>query len=185
MKMQIRKSVFETNSSSTHSICISKTKPKINHDVIVGFEIGEYGWENDTVDVKDYLYTAINCQANRDELMAQLKAILDKNNIKYYFGKVKLETYGSGNTYLENGGIDHSGETRDFINAVLNDEDVLMRLIFNDDSVVYTGNDNQDEELDGCNIAWEDIDDYIDGEWVSKPNPYHDEEKFDYFYKGN
>lgn len=184
MKMQIRKSVFETNSSSTHSICISKAKPKINHDVIVGFEIGEYGWMNDTVDIKDYLYTAINCQTDRDELMAQLKAILDKNNIKYYFGKVKLETY-SGSTFLENGSIDHSWETRDFIDVVLSDEDMLMRLIFNDDSVVYTGNDNQDVVLDGCDIAERNTVDYVNGEWICEPNPYHDESKFNYFYKGN
>jgi hypothetical protein len=41
---QIRKGVFETNSSSTHSICIAKddglTIPKSLH-----FDFGEFGWE--------------------------------------------------------------------------------------------------------------------------------------------
>lgn len=39
---QIRKGVFETNSSSTHSICISKTPVK-NLPEFVRFVPGEYG----------------------------------------------------------------------------------------------------------------------------------------------
>ena len=42
--IQIRNGVFETNSSSTHSICIPK-KTSIKRDSIY-FGIGEYGWEN-------------------------------------------------------------------------------------------------------------------------------------------
>ena len=60
-----------------------------------------------------------------------------------------------------------------------------MRYLFGD-SAVYTGNDNQDDRPSGCNIA----DKYIyeedeKGRYVKKVNPYHDEENYDYFYKGN
>lgn len=45
--IQIRKGVFETNSSSTHSICISKEK--VNAKDVAGkkvhFGLGDYGWE--------------------------------------------------------------------------------------------------------------------------------------------
>ena len=56
---QIRKGVFETNSSSTHSICIAKdaelTIPQSLH-----FSFGEFGWECDTLysvsEKASYLY---------------------------------------------------------------------------------------------------------------------------------
>ena len=55
--IQIRAGVFETNSSSTHSIAISKKPVVIGKSIRFG--IGEFGWENDCVDTADYLYTAI------------------------------------------------------------------------------------------------------------------------------
>lgn len=185
MKRQIRNSVFETNSSSTHSIAISK-KP-----VVIGkyihFGIGEFGWENDCVDTADYLYTAILEQNDyRDELLGKLKEILDKYSIEYEFEEPEWHksSYNDG-VWLEYGYIDHSYEVREFIFAVLNDEDLLMRYLFGD-SAVYTGNDNQDSHPSGCNIAdeyyWEEDE---KGKYVEKLNPYHDPENYDYFYKGN
>ena len=47
MKTKVRKNVFETNSSSTHSICVTKNNivdEKQNH---IEFTIGEFGWEID------------------------------------------------------------------------------------------------------------------------------------------
>ena len=181
MKRQIRNSVFETNSSSTHSIAISK-KP-----VVIGkyihFNIGEFGWENDCVDTADYLYTAILEQNESDELIEQLKEILDNHSIKYTFEEPKYRTFSNGKyKWLDYGYVDHSYETREFIFAVLNDEDLLMRYLFGD-SCVYTGNDNQDDNPSGCNIAEEKYYDWDKGAMVD--NPYHDPENYDYFYKGN
>ena len=180
---QVRRNVFETNSSSTHSICISK-KPVSADGHFIRFHIGEYGWENDCVDIADYLYTAILEQRDRDELLERLKEILDSNNIEYKFEEPKYWTASSGNKYLDDGGIDHPNETREFINAVLSDTDMLMRCLFGD-SCVYTGNDNQDCSPSGCNIADEIIWEYENGQYIEKTNPYHDPEHYDYFYKGN
>lgn len=47
MKRQIRKSVFETNSSSTHAICITKKKDNYKIPKHIDFEFGEFGWEHD------------------------------------------------------------------------------------------------------------------------------------------
>ena len=179
---QIRRNVFETNSSSTHSICISKAPVTVGNYIY--FRIGEYGWGNDCVDTVDYLYTAILEQDDRDELLEKLKSILDSYHITYKFEEPKYWESDSGNKFLDNGGIDHSDETREFIDAVLSDEDMLMRCLFGD-SCVYTGNDNQDNDPGGCNIADEFTWEYEGGKYIEKPNPYHNPEKYDYFYKGN
>ena len=72
---QIRKNVFETNSSSTHSICISKAPATIGKHI--SFHTGRYGWKYGCVDTPSYLYTAILCQEEKDELLSKLKNILD------------------------------------------------------------------------------------------------------------
>lgn len=178
-KTAIRKGTFETNSSSVHSICISK-KPVGNvKGKKISFYLGEYGWENNTDNTADYLYTAIMCQNNSEKFFDKLKSILDKYEIDYTFQPIEKASRWWG--------IDHSGETIDFVNAVLEDEDLLLRCLFNDDSIVYTGNDNQDARYDACDQAEAYIE-HFDCEcnkWVSKPNPYHKEDEYDYFYKGN
>lgn len=180
MKRQIRNSVFETNSSSTHSIAISKKPVVIGKSIHFG--IGEFGWENDHVGTIDYLYTAILEQHDSDCLLDRLKAILDSYSIEYEFEEPKYWVADSGNKYLDEGYIDHSNETREFINAVLSDEDMLMRCLFGD-SCVYTGNDNSDDYDGMCYSAYETI---WDSSWTKQiPNPNHDSENYDYFFKGN
>ena len=184
-KIQIRKNVFETNSSSTHSICISKKPVQINTNNPVGFYLGEYGWGNGTYRATDYLYTAIMCFDDRNELLEKLKTILDKHNIKYTFQPAELshgEYNGKKFTWLDNGGIDHYDETRMLIDAVLNDEDMLLRLIFGE-SVVYTGNDNDDDNPERKNIAEDQIYDHKKHKMIK--NPYKDSDNYDYFFKGN
>ena len=43
MKRQIRRGTFETNSSSTHAICIAKDDYELKDHI--DFHTGEYGWE--------------------------------------------------------------------------------------------------------------------------------------------
>lgn len=64
MKTQIRKSCFETNSSSMHAIVITKDKPE---NIYTGynceFNVSEFGWEHrkymDFMDKASYLWTII------------------------------------------------------------------------------------------------------------------------------
>lgn len=169
MNITVRHGVFETNSSSTHSIVISK-KAVTELPKSIEFCQGDYGWEFEQYSLPNYLYTAI---CNRDEYIEKLKSVLDKHNIEYTFD----DSY--------DGYIDHESELEDFLEAVFSDEDLLLRCLFGD-SVVYTGNDNSgyaEDEADGCMIAREEYYDSDKNEYVV--NPYHDETKYDYFFKGN
>lgn len=205
--IQIRSGVFETNSSSTHSICIQK-KPVDADYKSIEFLLGEYGWETNKVNFADYLYTAImmdDRESVRKQNMAKLKSILDAHHISYTFEEPEFE-YFDGNTYLENGYIDHYEDIGSFVDTVLNDEDMLLRGLFGNYSSVYTGNDNSCDNESMCNVAHEyryvrednakpdgdDFDSLRDyysrlvykktGNWN---NPYYDPDNFDYFYKGN
>jgi hypothetical protein len=177
---QIRRNVFETNSSSTHSICISK-KPVVPRKHI-HFGIGEYGWESSCVNAVDYLYTAILEQGDSSELLEQLKFILDNYSIEYEFDEPIYKTSSDGKyKWIDYGYVDHGYETREFIDAVLSNDDLLMRCLFGD-SFVYTGNDNGCDHDNMCYAAYETI---WDDDWNETPNPNHDSENYDYFFKGN
>lgn len=88
---------------------------------------------------------------------------------------------GGEHQYLENGYVDNGEELIPFIQAVVNDEDTLLRYLSK--GIVYTGNDNEDPQPSGCDICDEDYYDYNLDKYV--PNPYHDIENYEYFYKGN
>lgn len=145
MKRQVRRGTFETNSSSTHAICI--TKSDVNKSSLpnyVEFEHGEFGWEvaeyHGLHSKASYLYQAIcSCCYGDDDR---------KENMLNRISKVLYEhgitcTFESDTSEWGDGYIDHGNETIDFVEAVLNDEDKLLRYLFGD-SFVVTGNDNGD-----------------------------------------
>lgn len=76
----IRRGVFESNSSSTHSIAISKEKVPNVAGRHVYFGAGEYGWGQDCVgDTASYLHTAIvdsSTPAQYEERINKLKKFL-------------------------------------------------------------------------------------------------------------
>lgn len=189
--IQVRKGVFETNSSSTHSICISREH--VEPADFIYFCLGNFGWDNDKVSAKDYLYTAIMTMYNWEEELDKLKSILDEYGVNYEFEEPEFRYYNYGHGdegyYLENGSIDHCCEVWPFVENVLNDEDLLIRLLFGN-SFVYTGNDNCCENNPKCYAAKETICEYYqdeNGELHVKylPNPNHDEEHYEYFFKSN
>ena len=192
MKRQIRSSVFETNSSSTHSIAIPRNCSPTNH---VSFCIDEFGWAWEEADAADYLYTAIyelsDTESEAKEKIARLKDILNEYGISYSFGKVESHTWHDDydNTdyfCLDNGYIDHYGELKDFVDELLNDGDKLVRFISG--GLVFTGNDNSDSN--GFISRYEEyIEDY---DWKTRTttrykNEYYmsNHKDYDWYYKGN
>lgn len=174
MIINIRQSVFETNSSSVHSICISKEKPKILPSRII-FRIGEYGWDNESVyNTQDYLYTIICSMENdvKKKYLGEIERILNKNGIDVGFVEPAEGWYG----------IDHVSEAFDFVTTVLLDEDALLRFLFSPNSVVYTGNDGEDGDED-CYAGEPKIWNSNKHEFID--NPKYDPEHFDYYVKGN
>ena len=173
--LQIRHGVFETNSSSTHSICISKTHVDVPKGKKIYFTFGKYGWDDRTVgDTASYLYTGIY---GDEGALTKLKSILDKWGVEYEFEQPRDSGWG----YLEHGYVDHSEGLREFVFAVLSDEDLLARYLFGN-ACIYTGNDNEDNDPETFGQARSY---YYDEECERRDNPYHDPEHFDYFFKGN
>lgn len=87
----IRSNVFETNSSSTHSIAIPKSCEANN---FISFHVGEFGWGWNEVDPADYFYTAIYETSNTGEELKQkldkLSSILESRGISYKFFPVNI-----------------------------------------------------------------------------------------------
>lgn len=143
--IQIRRNTFETNSSSTHSICIA-TENNYEVPAKLDFEIGEFGWEErfiyDTWELASYLYTGIlDCLSEKEaeEFKNYIYEVLGKNGCECSFEVPKYDKWG-----FRNGYIDHAYELEDFLNAVRKSEKALLRFLFSDDSFIITGNDNSD-----------------------------------------
>ena len=199
MKTQVRRSVFETNSSSTHSISIVKESSNTHFPSVVEFNTGEFGWEwenyNDYRSKASYLYTAIlettqlktteelvdgkkQCKDLINEKLDKIRDILYKYGIVCVFDSFEIHYYDYGvsvgrcHNYYPNhkGYIDHGYELVGWVDRILNDETLLINFLFDNDSVIETGNDNDD-------CPWrEDFDEFED---------MRNTDKYDTYIKGN
>lgn len=141
MKRQIRHRVYETNSSSTHAICISKEiLPQHLIPKSVPFTHGEFGWEfavySDVWNKASYLYEAICCVSEDKKEEQEYLSIL-RESLKRYGVECLFEPVGSGY-------IDHGYDLYDFVKEVLSNDTKLLSYLFGK-SIVVTGNDNSDD----------------------------------------
>lgn len=160
MKRQIRQSCFETNSSSTHAICIA-TEDVLNIPKDIHFGFNDFGWECNT-------YSSITAKANY--LYTCLPYVAkDYNTLIEYVTFIynTLKSHGVENITMDNfeigigtwGGIyfdiqpandcyvDHGNEADEFVKAVCTDEDKLLHYLFSKKSYVETGNDNDEYDV--------------------------------------
>ena len=142
--INIRKGLFETNSSSTHAICIGKNNHNLEIPSELTFQVGEFGWENevyyDTTTLASYLYTALTAWYDGKELTKYINHIytlLGHNGCKATFIEPNVDDWGFTDGY-----IDHSEELGDFLHRVLSSDKALLRYLFSPDSFIITGNDN-------------------------------------------
>lgn len=173
---QIRQGVFETNSSSVHAICIATnpTEDSIHKmPIIPDFE--DFGWEWDihrNAQTKaEYALTALFNSHSHDrdfviEKVKEFRSWLKEENLLHdkYWGKLGDAYFGEtlygAVDYPEYGaywhlpesvyGIDHGGETREFVDYVFASKERMWNFLFSEDSFVQTGNDNEDYE--GVNL---------------------------------
>lgn len=173
---QIRKGTFETNSSSTHSICVPREERfmDIPEKLEIDIKDYEFGWEHEkysSVDEKlAYIVMGITARAYSQGFMESCK---EMGQLLETIGKwVKhVEIHGlffecyEGRSYIEEedyGYVDHANEMSELLDAVLNDENELKRYLFSKDAFILTGNDNEESDVD-----------------IKVSYPYND------YYKGN
>ena len=192
MKRQIRSCVFETNSSSTHSIAIPK---KCEIPSNISFYTGDFGWSFSEVDAVNYFYTAIYETSETEieilEKIQKLKSILESHDIEYHFTRPSSHIWRSdydGKEYfsLDDGYIDHGYELKDFVDELLNDEDKLLR--FFGGGLVFTGNDNQES----CGFIERNEEFIEEYDWSTHKctkikNEYYmsNHEDYEWYFKGN
>ena len=164
---KIRNNVFETNSSSTHVLCLPTEYQSYNKLDYVNFKYGEFGWEidvyRDTESKASYLYTLLNYFENsREEYLETIKNYLDEEGITYDFEE------SSKSCYWEKGYVDHGEDGLDMIETILDNKNNFLKFLFDSRAYVFTSNDN---EWDEDKVYW------IPGDT--------DEENSIFIYKGN
>lgn len=133
-KVLVRKGVFETNSSSSHSISIADDTKQFVMDTIYPDQFGvvnihgdEFGWEwfkhNDAQTKAGYAAQQFAyIQSSLDILAEVIKEQTGADDVKFY---------------LEHGYIDHES-----YGIVPSDKESLKNFIFNKNSWLFGGNDN-------------------------------------------
>lgn len=170
MKILIRKNAFETNSSSTHSICVGSTvnigkeifekfSNKESHPYTVGQ--GEYGWEYEEydsfADKLDYIFIYLE-SSRRDEEHCRYSEINFEEIPDYlrggtkfmdwlsdYFNSYGLEFHWKLKPVGKYGGgyIDHQSVGRgNDMEEILSSKQSILNYLFNEEVYVQTDNDN-------------------------------------------
>lgn len=165
--IQIRQGVFETNSSSTHAISICEFRPNTALPEIVMFETNqEFGWEfEDYTDIcskANYLWLAI-CY-KYDTLGQEDELIRVKATISQYLKRIGVRAEFEERRYIGNkwsddkyidiiGYINHPEDLDELVDAVLEKPELLYGYLFNSDSMVSTGNDNDERTVNYADNA--------------------------------
>ena len=145
--IKIRRGMFETNSSSTHTIIVTDRKTEPGN--LVDFSIGEFGWgfkKLTSIDEKaSYLYT-MACYCLDEDVYPRLYDMLIKYGVECSCSNPAV--FDKKYNCLDNGWVDHGcdGDARDFVSRMLSHEHALIKYLFSDESFVVTGNDNCDED---------------------------------------
>lgn len=145
--IQIRRGMFETNSSSTHAIIV--TDRNCEPGMHVDFAIGEFGWSfkklSSTNEKASYLYT-IACECEGRDTYQDFYEILIKYGVECTCSIPAV--FDKKYNCLDNGYVDHAwdDDAKTFVDRMLHHEKALIRYLFSEDSFVVTGNDNCDED---------------------------------------
>lgn len=172
MRLSIRNGVFETNSSSVHSISVVKMRTKgdwesyLEEDYLKGATDGKkivfrpkcYGWEfallDDVNEKASYLasvaYHLISSEVPDGE--NEYEAYLDRfaKQAKKWLDEDGLAyrfakpkvSKWSSGYECVETSVDHGGEAREFYDYVMSSKENFLGFLFMPNSIVWTGNDN-------------------------------------------
>lgn len=136
--INIRSKVFETNSSSTHSIAIADDTDGIldtlipDDNGVIVLSGGEFGWSWDKF---NDAYTKANyCAVDAAKDPAKIRMLIDA--IIQHTGAKKVSINIDSNSDIDHQSVGTSAPT-------FADLDVLINFIFNPKSWLFTGNDNE------------------------------------------
>ncbi len=154
MKQQIRKSVFETNSSSSHSLTMGTGdlaavpfSPSVLRRGEVALQVGEYGWEYrryyTPIEKLNYLLTQVT--GGKDiptgEPEDNVRTLCESHERVAMLCRVVKEHTGCDVVVNPGSGyIDHDSEGVGM--ELFNNEDTLRRFIFDQTAYVETSNNN-------------------------------------------
>lgn len=141
----IRQSIFETNSSSSHSITISRSSKLLDSigledDGSVHIYPGDFGWGVDVFKDPEtkasYCYTYAENYAAPEKFNLLTEVLLEQTGAKkVIYHKEAEPQVGSGAGY-----IDH--QSQDTCEKAFRNKETLKRFIFNPESILIIGNDN-------------------------------------------
>lgn len=147
MKKLIRNSVFETNSSSCHSISIGESDvydsviPDENGEIVL--EPMEFGWEqeryNDAYTKMVYIWIYINDWSgrNEDEFMETFQRVVCSHT-----GATRVIMHKTNSEWYPYGYIDHQSVEGNEYHYLFNDDQTLKQFLFDPKSWLVTDNDN-------------------------------------------
>ncbi len=168
MKKLIRKGVFETNSSSCHSITIEGKSgvyddiPTVEKDGSIFIRSGEFGWEIENYDdfgskasyiavyIRDWVRDEVKKSAFKEIFENIIIETTGCDRVEYenffwdqeettYEHNGKIEKYMSS---LGEGYIDHQSVESSDYDYLFEDIDKLKNFLFNSNSILHTDNDN-------------------------------------------
>lgn len=159
MKKQVRKNIFETNSSSTHSIVIGNNGEDVHDGLphVLEFHGDEFGWEHrlhtDTQSKANYLFTSLVYTNDPFTYIEKIREILSKWDVEAEFDEIEKKECSNGESYyvFKNGYcyVDHGDGNNELVKALCENEDLLMNYLFSNGSYVETSNDNDDYPILG------------------------------------
>lgn len=154
MKRIVRQATFETNSSSTHAICICTDKKlleEMEYPEYIYFGVGEHGWEferlNTPKEKANYLYTAILDLYDNKEASEKVNIIFEWLSNIGVVAEFEDKIYDKEYGWLD-GYVDHAEELKDFVDAIFRSPKLLYKYLFSDYSYVQKGNDNSYYDVD-------------------------------------
>lgn len=155
MKTVVRRSVFETNSSSVHTLSIIKNTEHLEIPEQVTIDTSAYfGWNRELFTDLDsklsYIWLAIDDfwyykDMPYEEMRKKQEELHDTFKQKLLECGVKEINVIDSDSVTFNG-VDHGDEAEEFIEAIFSDMDLFKNFLFDNKSYIYTTNDNEDDD---------------------------------------
>lgn len=159
MKKIIRSRTFETNSSSSHSLCLSEQQDfKFNEPKELEIKFGEFGWGYDVLTDPElklsYLFTAAQYLNGWEDISSikyikefrdKLQHMLDGTNV--YLSDIDESIMYNNELGCPFGYIDHQSVGEDYASGevyyyALESTENLLNYLFNNEVQVIIDNDN-------------------------------------------